>query len=102
MTVGQRQRPPQLKSEDMDRLARQNAQLMTELWIVKDRLTLLESMLETAGLLDRGALNRLKPEGRLAAELAAERDAYVARMVDDDIHTRNVDKLKKRANPYAP
>lgn len=42
----ERNKPTYLQPEDVDALARQNAQLMTELWIVKDRLTLLETLLE--------------------------------------------------------
>jgi hypothetical protein len=97
-----RTRKPQLTSDDVDRLARQNAQLMAELWIVKDRMAILEKLLQTAGVLDRAALNRYVPEGEFAAELTHEREAFVARIVDDAPENRSVETLKGRANPYTP
>jgi hypothetical protein len=97
-----RTRKPQLTADDMDRLARQNAQLMAELWIVKDRMAILEKLLEESGVLDRAALNRNVPEGDFAAELAHERDAFVARIVDDAPENRSVETLKARANPHTP
>jgi hypothetical protein len=97
-----RKRKPLLSPEDVDRVARQNVQLMTELWIVKDRLALLESMLEAAGLLSRAALNRAVPEGPLAQELETERNNYIRRVLHDDPERRTVESLKALANPHTP
>lgn len=90
-----------LRPEDIDQLARQHIELMAELWITKDRLTLLESVLEKAGLLDRAALDQLVPEGELAAELLRERDAYVARIVGMDHRERSHETLAERGRQWA-
>jgi hypothetical protein len=97
-----RKRKPLLTPEDVDRVARQNVQLMTELWIVKDRLALLETMLQDAGLLSRAALNRAVPEGALAQELETERNNYIRRIIHDDPERRSVESLKSLANPHTP
>lgn len=89
--------PTYLREEDVDVLARQNAQLMAELWIVKDRLALLENMLSEAGLLKRSALDDSVPEGALADELSSERQAYIRRIMGDTPDERSVDSLKARA-----
>lgn len=83
-----------LQAEDVDALARQNIQLMTELWIVKDRLALLETMLEDKGAVDRTTLNDMEPEGDLAEELRREREAYVDRIMGLDPRDRTVEALR--------
>ena len=83
-----------LQAEDVDALARQNIQLMTELWIVKDRLALLETMLEDKGAVDRTTLNDMEPEGDLADELRREREAYVDRIMGLDPKDRTVEALR--------
>ena len=97
-----RKRKPLLSPDDVDRVARQNIQLMAELWIVKDRLALLESMLQDAGLLNRATLNRTLPDGALAQELETERNNYIRRVIHDDPERRTVESLKALANPHAP
>lgn len=86
-----------LKPEDVDALARQNTQLMTELWIVKDRLAVLESMLEEKGQIDRTALNDMEPQGALAEELRREREAYVERIIGFEPKDRTVERLRDMA-----
>lgn len=86
-----------LEPEDVDALARQNTQLMTELWIVKDRLALLESLLEGKGQIDRTTLNDMEPEGALAEELRREREAYVERVIGFDPKDRTVERLRNIA-----
>lgn len=89
----ERNKPTYLQPEDVDALARQNAQLMTELWIVKDRLTLLETLLEEKGLVDRKTLNDMEPEGALEDELRREREAYIDRVIGLDPKDRTVEAL---------
>ena len=93
-----RTEPKYLLPEDLDTLARQNAQLMAELWILKDRMTVMESLLEDAGALDRGKLDDLVPEGDLAAELERERIGFIERIMGITPEDRTVDALKARAS----
>ena len=86
-----------LASDDVDAVARQNAQLMAELWIVKDRLALIETMLEEKNLIDRKTLNDIEPEGELADELRREREAYIDRIMGIDPKDRTVEALRDMA-----
>lgn len=83
-----------LRAEDFDALARQNVQLMTELWIVKDRLAVLETMLAEKSLVDRQKLNDIEPDGALAEELDRDRTAYLERIMGVDPRERTVEALK--------
>lgn len=94
---GKRNRPSYLVAEDLDALARQNLQLMTELWIVKDRLTLLEDMLEGPGLIDRKAFDTTEPGAELSAELEAQRIAYIKRVVGLSADQRTIENLRQVA-----
>lgn len=71
---------PYLGQMELDDLVRMNTELMTELWILRDRVTVLEHMLEQKRLIDRKALSDFVPEGELAKELERERNALVARI----------------------
>lgn len=65
----------------MDNVIRMNTELMSELWILRDRVTILEHMLQEKGIVSRKALDDLVPQGPLAAELNRERDALVEKVV---------------------
>lgn len=67
-------------SEEMDAMMRINTELMSELWILRDRVTVLEKMLEDKGVVSRQAINDFAPEGEFAKELDEERDRFVRRV----------------------
>lgn len=69
-----------LSADDVDRLARQNTQLMAELWIVKDRLAVLEHLLEAKGVVEAGEVTDFLPTDDMAAYLDRERDRYIRRI----------------------
>lgn len=83
-----------LNSEDVDALARQNTQLMAELWIVKDRLAILEKLLAEKGILATDEVDDSPPDEALSAELARERDRYVQRIAGIPPEERSIDTLK--------
>jgi hypothetical protein len=72
---------PYTGDEMMDNVIRMNTELMSELWILRDRVTLLEHLLQQQGVLDRKKLDDLVPTGELAKELLRERDALVEKIV---------------------
>jgi hypothetical protein len=72
---------PYTGDEMMDNLIRMNTELMSELWVLRDRMTILEHMLQGKGMLDRKALDDFVPTGDLAKELVRERDGMVERVV---------------------
>lgn len=73
---------------------RQNTQLMAELWVVKDRLTVLEHLLEEKGLLETKAVSDFLPEGNLADHLDRERERYIKRIQGFGPEERTIDALK--------
>ena len=89
-----RERRHYLSADDVDELARQNTQLMTELWIVKDRLALLEQILAEKGVLSSCEVDATQPDETLSAELERERDRYIRRIVGLAPEERNVENLK--------
>jgi|GEM_PF-1910408 len=86
-----------LNDEDIDIVARQNIQLMTELWMVKDRLAVLEKLLVDAGTLKPDALNQHVPGGDFAQTLEHERAAYVERIMALPGDERTLETLKRRS-----
>lgn len=67
-------------SEEMDALMRINTELMSELWILRDRVTVLEKMLEDKGVVLRKDIDDFVPEDEFEAELEEERDRFVRRV----------------------
>lgn len=67
-----------LRPEDIDQLGKALLTLGSELWVVKDRVRVLEAALVNAGLLSADAVNKLQPDAALQKELTTER----ARLID--------------------
>ena len=72
---------PSTGDEMMDNLIRMNTELMSELWVLRDRVTILEHMLQEKGTISRKALDDFVPTGELAKELVRERDGLVEKVV---------------------
>lgn len=89
---------PYLTAADVDQLARQNVQLITELWIVKDRLAVLERLLTEKGILDVGAVDTTTPDEALGPILDAERDSYIKRVLGLPADQRTTENLKALAS----
>jgi hypothetical protein len=88
-----------LGQRELDDVVRMNTELMAELWILRDRVTVLEHLLEQKQLIDRKALSEFVPEGELAKELERERNALVAKVAGAP-HQRHYDhaSLAKQAD----
>jgi hypothetical protein len=67
--------------EKIDALVRMNTELLSELWIMRDRMMVLEHLLEKKGGLSRQEIDDFDPPPELEGELLAERDALVRRVV---------------------
>lgn len=83
-----------LDPRDVDQLARQNTQLMTELWIVKDRLAVLENLLTEKGLLAPDEVDGAHPDDALMARLDVERERFITRIVGLAPEERTTENLK--------
>lgn len=88
-----------LSEADVDQLARQNTQLMTELWIVKDRLAMLEALLVEQGIMAEDALDAAPPAAALAEQLDRERERFVQRIVGLPPEERTLERLKALGKP---
>ncbi len=80
MRTVERPARPYLAQKELDDVVRMNTELLAELWILRDRVTVLEHMLEQRKVIDRTALADFVPDGELAKELERERNALVARV----------------------
>jgi hypothetical protein len=74
-----------LKPDQIDNLAMAMIELAKELWVVKDRQMVTESLLQDKGLL--GALDNYQPSEELTARLKVERErmlsGFMALLLDD-------------------
>ena len=77
-------RPEQTFFEDeaLDRAFGVVMALATEVYVLRDRLSALESLLERGGVLDRAALSA-EPSPEERAARAADRDAFVAGLMQN-------------------
>jgi hypothetical protein len=57
------------------------AELAAEVWVLRDRLTIMEYLLEQRCGLSRAEIDAFQPEGALAAELATARGALAERVL---------------------
>ena len=71
---------PYLGQKELDDVMRMNTELLAELWILRDRVTVLEHLLQEKQVISRQALSDFVPQGELAKELERERHALVARV----------------------
>lgn len=72
---------PYLGDQRLDILARQNTELLSELWILRDRVMVLEKLLEERNLVNRAEIDAFAPDAAFEAEITAERDAMVERVI---------------------
>jgi len=79
----------------VDELLRMNTELLAELWIVKDRVLVLEKVLCEKFGIDRQEIDRYKPEGEFAAELDREREVVMKKVMHAPFaeDTRTVDSI---------
>jgi len=74
-----------LKPDQIDNLAMAMIELAKELWVVKDRQMVTESLLQDKGLV--GALDNYQPSEELTARLKVERErmlsGFMALLLDD-------------------
>jgi hypothetical protein len=66
-----------LRPDQLDDLGHALLVIARELWVAKDRLRVLEAVLDAKGIDVSQAVARHQPDDALAAELAAERSRFV-------------------------
>jgi hypothetical protein len=81
-TLNGTRRPVYLESEQQDDLVRLCLRLLNEVWTLRDRLTVVEALLEAHAGIPRESIETYVPEGKLADELSTERLAMIKRVMD--------------------
>ena len=69
-----------LTDDGFEALLRMNTELLSELWILRDRVAVLEKLLDERGVLPRGAIDSYAPDAAFDMELQRERDRLVERV----------------------
>ncbi|WP_448581472.1 hypothetical protein [Thermaurantiacus sp.] len=72
---------PSLHPGQLDHLGKALLLLARELWVTRDRLAVLEAVLESRGIAVFEAIRDFQPEGALAERLAADRDAFARALI---------------------
>ncbi|MFK8053386.1 MAG: hypothetical protein AB8F65_10480 [Woeseiaceae bacterium] len=84
-------------AKEIDALARMNTELLSELWILRDRVLVLEHLLSESGVIEVDAIDQHQPSEALTEKLLADRDGLVARVVGAPHRTSlSVDEIKKQ------
>lgn len=93
-------RPPgdgYLKAASADQATRMVLELLSELWIARDRAAVLEQLLVEKGVLAPGAIDGYEPQGEFAARLEALRELTVENVLSAPFrHEETVDTLVEK------
>ncbi|GAB3273756.1 hypothetical protein [Kineosporia babensis] len=68
--------------EDIDGMMRMMLELASEVWVLRDRFSVLEALLAERGTLSAADLDAYQPGADLAQHLDGERAAFVRRLLD--------------------
>jgi len=70
-----------LRAEDLDRLGQALITLTKELWVVKDRVRILEATLVDAGVVPPDAVDRFQPDAELGTALSTDRALLIQQVL---------------------
>lgn len=86
-----------LSTKELDAIVRSQTELLSELWILRDRVLVLEHLLEQANILPPEAIDNLELPQDLADKLQQDRDTLVARVAGAGHRDRlDLEKLQKQ------
>ena len=87
-----------LEPTDVDALARMLNALLTEHWIMRDRLAILEQLLTEGKVIQVDAIDRYTPQAEFAENLEALRDTVFANVLGAPFaqEGRTVENLRSR------
>ena len=93
-----------LRPEDTDGLGRMVFALLAEVWIMRDRMAVLEALLAQQGTIAPGRVDAFVPSVEFAKELEALRERVVKHVVGAPIaaEDRSVDGILARAGLERP
>ncbi|MFK7958643.1 MAG: hypothetical protein AB8B96_21300 [Lysobacterales bacterium] len=85
-----------LSTKELDAIARTQTEMLSELWILRDRVLVLEHLLEQANILPPAAIDDFEPPAELMEKLKADRDAVVSRVAGAGHRDRlDLEQIKK-------
>lgn len=88
-------------SDALDHLARMNVELLSELWIMRDRMAVLEKLLADKGVVPDGAVDQFVPDAVFADRLERLRTLMVENVIGAPYrHELTVEQLKERAKTF--
>lgn len=70
------------RPEHLDALFGITMELASELWVMRDRLAVIEQLLDERGTLTRDDIERTQPQGEAAERLARERERFLTRVFE--------------------
>lgn len=93
---------PYLESEDLDYLVRMNMELLSELWIARDRIAVLEQVLADKGLIEANAVDAFVPDNAMAERLDVLRREVVENVIGAPFkNQQTVQSLKEKGRVLA-
>lgn len=91
-----------LQNKELDSIALMQTEIMSELWILRDRVIILEHLLTKADILLPDQIDNFEPSKSLEKKLQHERDKYVARVLDvgfrQELSVEKIKAIKKSSN----
>lgn len=93
-----------LGPDNVDDLGRMVTALLTELWITRDRVAVLERVLQERGIVLPGEINDYIPDAAFEAELETLRDRMAGNVIGAPLaaRERSVDQILARAGMKRP
>lgn len=93
---------PYLESADLDYLVRMNTELLSELWIARDRIAVLEQVLVDKGLIGADAVDGHVPDEELSQKLATLRKIMVENVLGAPFkNDQTIETLKAQGRAMA-
>lgn len=68
------------QAQDLDSVLHVTLEIASELWVMKDRFTILEHLLDERGAVTREDLDRHQPSGDLVDRLKQDRERFLRRL----------------------
>ena len=93
---------PYLQSKDLDYLARMNMELLSELWIARDRIAVLEQVLAEKGVIEPDAVDAFVPDESMNKRLETLRRVVVENVIGAPYKNQHtVETLKQQGQALA-
>ena len=91
-----------LKSEDVDCLVRMNMELLSELWIARDRIAVLEQLLVDKGVIEPDAVDSFVPDEGMIERLETLRRVVVENVIGAPFkNSHTVQSLREQGQALA-